>query len=261
MTHTTPWAPHLTHPQVVFLRSVPDNHKTLLLSACTAVLYTPQHEHFGIVPLEAMAWGKAVVACDSGGPKESVISGRTGLLCEPTPGAFADAMRQLMVRRLVCCVCSGATPHTDDFRTQGWRPRWDGRHVSTCCSILAGRRLARGCMMCFTVCWRRTLAVPPVDCNKGCPNRQPQHLFRDSWRLLPFCSYLVLHNLQSIVHAPDRGPRTSHAPHSEQFRTMTYNKRSKTVYAVAGRVVAQPASVPSVREKQCVQGRSKVERA
>lgn len=83
--------------QVVFLRSVPDNHKTLLLSACTAVLYTPQHEHFGIVPLEAMAWGKAVVACDSGGPKESVVSGRTGLLCEPTAAAFADAMRQLMV--------------------------------------------------------------------------------------------------------------------------------------------------------------------
>lgn len=86
------------YQQVVFLRSVPDNHKTLLLSACTAVLYTPQHEHFGIVPLEAMAWGKAVVACDSGGPKESVVLGRTGLLCEPTAAAFADAMRQLLVR-------------------------------------------------------------------------------------------------------------------------------------------------------------------
>ena len=26
--------------------------RTLLLAACRAVLYTPQHEHFGIVPLE-----------------------------------------------------------------------------------------------------------------------------------------------------------------------------------------------------------------
>lgn len=70
----------------------------MLLSACSAVLYTPQHEHFGIVPLEAMAWAKAVVACDSGGPKESVVNGRTGLLCEPTSESFANAMAQLMVR-------------------------------------------------------------------------------------------------------------------------------------------------------------------
>lgn len=114
--------------QVVFLRSVPDNHKTLLLSACTAVLYTPQHEHFGIVPLEAMAWGKAVVACDSGGPKESVVSGRTGLLCEPTAAAFADAMRQLMVRVRV-----RVHKHTGFDRTRGWRQRWGVRRGNTCC--------------------------------------------------------------------------------------------------------------------------------
>jgi alpha-1,3/alpha-1,6-mannosyltransferase len=56
------------------------------------VLYTPENEHFGIVPLEAMAAGKPVIACASGGPRESVADGVTGILCEPRPDAFAAAM-------------------------------------------------------------------------------------------------------------------------------------------------------------------------
>jgi len=60
------------------------------------VVYTPQHEHFGIVPLEAMAAGRPVVACNNGGPVESVGDGSTGLLCEPTPAAFAAAYERLL---------------------------------------------------------------------------------------------------------------------------------------------------------------------
>lgn len=82
--------------QVHFLPSFSDRQRAWLLAACVAVLYTPQREHFGIVPLEAMAAGHPVVACDSGGPKESVLSGRTGFLCEPQPGPWADAMEALM---------------------------------------------------------------------------------------------------------------------------------------------------------------------
>lgn len=70
--------------------------RTLLLAACHAVVYTPQHEHFGIVPLEAMASGRPVIAVNSGGPTESVLPRRTGQLCEPTPAAFADAYEQLL---------------------------------------------------------------------------------------------------------------------------------------------------------------------
>lgn len=78
--------PHATHHR----------QRTLLLAACRAVLYTPQHEHFGIVPLEAMAAGRPVVAVNSGGPTESVVTGVTGFLCDATPVAFAGAMAGLM---------------------------------------------------------------------------------------------------------------------------------------------------------------------
>ena len=55
-----------------------------------------QHEHFGLVPLEAMAAQRAVIACNSGGPTESIVDGVTGFLCEPTPAAFAAAAHRLL---------------------------------------------------------------------------------------------------------------------------------------------------------------------
>lgn len=51
-----------------------------------------QDERFGIVPLEAMAAYKPVVACNSGGLVETVKSEVTGYLCEPTPEDFSKAM-------------------------------------------------------------------------------------------------------------------------------------------------------------------------
>lgn len=86
--------------QVYFLPSFTDKQRSALLAACLAVLYTPQNEHFGIVPLEAMAAGRPVVACNSGGPTESVVDGKTGLLREFDAKAWAQAMAQLLVSRL-----------------------------------------------------------------------------------------------------------------------------------------------------------------
>ena len=70
--------------------------RTLLLAASRAVVYTPQLEHFGIVPLEAMAACRPVIACNNGGPTESIVHGSTGFLCEPTPAAFAEAFATLL---------------------------------------------------------------------------------------------------------------------------------------------------------------------
>jgi glycosyltransferase involved in cell wall biosynthesis len=54
-------------------------------------------EPFGIVLLEGMARGVAVVAVDSGGPGEFIDNGRTGLLARSgQPSALADALEPLL---------------------------------------------------------------------------------------------------------------------------------------------------------------------
>jgi alpha-1,3/alpha-1,6-mannosyltransferase len=66
--------------EVVFLLSIPSTIKHLLLAQARILLYTPENEHFGIVPLEAMAAGLPVLATDTGGPLETVVEGQTGFL-------------------------------------------------------------------------------------------------------------------------------------------------------------------------------------
>ena len=86
---------------VQFRRNVTDEERCLLLETCAAVVYTPSFEHFGIVPIEAMAAARPVIAVALGGPCESVAHGQTGWLCEPTPAAFAAAFEELL--RLEAC--------------------------------------------------------------------------------------------------------------------------------------------------------------
>jgi len=58
-----------------------------------AVTLLPGEEDFGIVPLEAQACGRPVVALARGGALETVKAGETGVLVdEPAPEAFADAI-------------------------------------------------------------------------------------------------------------------------------------------------------------------------
>lgn len=82
--------------KVVFLPSCSTAQRDALLSECLCVVYTPKDEHFGIVPLEAMAAQKPVIACNSGGPLESIKHDVTGFVCEPTPQNFSSAMLMLL---------------------------------------------------------------------------------------------------------------------------------------------------------------------
>src|SRR5262249_8339352 len=60
----------------------------------------PGEEDFGIVPLEAQACGRPVVALGRGGALETIVPEETGLLVdEPTAGAFADAVARAINRR------------------------------------------------------------------------------------------------------------------------------------------------------------------
>ena len=82
-------------PDVEFISPSTDAELHDLIDRSTAVLCTTPNEDWGIVPLEAMAFGKPVISVNRGGPTESVLDGRTGFLCEESPRAFAEAMATL----------------------------------------------------------------------------------------------------------------------------------------------------------------------
>jgi len=69
-------------PNIEFLGQLTDGELLSYYQNCEAVIF-PQEEDFGIVPLEAQACGKPVIAFGAGGAKETVIEGKTGLFFYP----------------------------------------------------------------------------------------------------------------------------------------------------------------------------------
>jgi glycosyltransferase involved in cell wall biosynthesis len=62
-----------------------------------AVTLLPGEEDFGIVPVEAQACGRPVVALARGGATETVIDGKTGVLVDdPSAPAFADGISRAL---------------------------------------------------------------------------------------------------------------------------------------------------------------------
>lgn len=87
-------------PGTQFLGSLPDAEVRAWYRRASAVLL-PGEEDFGIVPVEAQACGRPVVALGKGGALETVINGVSGVLVEETSTeAFAEGLRT--VRRLTC---------------------------------------------------------------------------------------------------------------------------------------------------------------
>lgn len=89
------------NPTVLFLLNFTTAQRSALLSATStlALLYTPENEHFGIGPVEAMVCGVPVLACNSGGPTESVVDEdgtRTGWLRNPDPEVWASALLDIV---------------------------------------------------------------------------------------------------------------------------------------------------------------------
>ncbi|KAM0247532.1 hypothetical protein ACHAP5_003981 [Fusarium lateritium] len=82
---------------VLFLLSIPNTLKDVLLRSARVLLYTPANEHFGIVPLEAMLTRTPVLAADSGGPVETIVDGETGWLRSPKDvDAWAKVVRSAL---------------------------------------------------------------------------------------------------------------------------------------------------------------------
>jgi glycosyltransferase involved in cell wall biosynthesis len=90
---------------VEFVVSPSDDAMDDLLRRASFCLFTAFNEDWGIVPLEAMANAKPVIAFNSGGPRESMLHGVTGYLLPAAAAAWATAIAELagnpeLVRRL-----------------------------------------------------------------------------------------------------------------------------------------------------------------
>jgi len=79
------------------LIDLPHEDLVSLYAKCYSVLYAPINEDFGLVPLEAMAGSKPVIAVNEGGPREVVEEGRTGFLVN-SPHEMAERMAHLAER-------------------------------------------------------------------------------------------------------------------------------------------------------------------
>jgi glycosyltransferase involved in cell wall biosynthesis len=79
-------------PTITFLEKVDDATMEYHFSHCKALLY-PGMEDFGIVPLEAMASGRPVIAYGRGGALETVVDRKTGMFFyEQTAQSLSQAM-------------------------------------------------------------------------------------------------------------------------------------------------------------------------
>lgn len=77
-----------------------DDRLVELYRTSHALVFTPPNEDFGMVPLEAMAAGLPVLAVDHGGPRESIVHGRTGWLVPDDVEVFAERMRGIVASDL-----------------------------------------------------------------------------------------------------------------------------------------------------------------
>lgn len=80
-------------PNVRFTGRVTNEELKELYANCRALLF-PGEEDFGIVPLEAMACGRPVLAFGSGGALETVVAGKTGLFFKAQTAA---ALKQIVL--------------------------------------------------------------------------------------------------------------------------------------------------------------------
>ncbi|MBN1258263.1 glycosyltransferase [Candidatus Peregrinibacteria bacterium] len=84
----------MAKPNVEILGFVDDRQLAELYANCKALLF-PQVEDAGIVPLEAMAAGRPVIALNRGGSLDTMIEGKTGVFFgEQTVKNLSDAVRR-----------------------------------------------------------------------------------------------------------------------------------------------------------------------
>ena len=80
---------------VEFLGEVSESQKAELFSSCKAFIFPAEEEDFGIVPVEAMGFGKPVIALRQGGTVESIVEGKTGeFFNQPTVESLVKVLKK-----------------------------------------------------------------------------------------------------------------------------------------------------------------------
>lgn len=85
---------------VEFLGEVPESKLIDLYATCRGLVAASIDEDFGLTPVEAMASGKAVVAVDEGGYRETIVPGETGWLAPSNAAALAETIASIRPDRL-----------------------------------------------------------------------------------------------------------------------------------------------------------------
>ena len=85
----------MSKPNIELLGGISDEALADCYSGCRALVF-PGYEDFGIVMVEAQAYGKPVIAYGAGGAAEIVVDGRTGVLFqEQTSKSLVDAVKRM----------------------------------------------------------------------------------------------------------------------------------------------------------------------
>ncbi|MBI4091636.1 MAG: glycosyltransferase [Candidatus Levybacteria bacterium] len=91
---------------IEFMGEVTDIERQELMANAKAYVFASFDEDFGITPVEAIAAGTPVIAYRSGGVRETVVDGKTGIFFdENTPEAINAAIEQFEKTKISLAAC------------------------------------------------------------------------------------------------------------------------------------------------------------
>jgi len=77
-------------------KSISDSELVKYYQVSIVTLYPPRFEPFGLIPLESMACCTPVISLNEGGPRESILHGKTGFLCSNNTKEYAEYIQYIL---------------------------------------------------------------------------------------------------------------------------------------------------------------------